>query len=174
MAASPTGQNKPEEKRMALNFLSGSLISPDIATALFQEINGPSGARALFLLILATILLLLLLYSNAIDVEQDWLATVHTPDSAEGHDLPSADRVDDLTKIEGVGPKISEILKEAGFSTFAALAAANAETIQAVLDGAGSRYRLADPGSWPEQAALAESEDWDGLEDLQGSLTGGR
>ena len=159
---------------MALYFLSGSFLSPDMATALFQEINGPSGPRALFLLILASILLLLLLYSNAIDVEQDWLASIHTPDAVGGHDAPSKESADDLTQIEGVGPKISEILKDAGFSTFAALAATDAETIQAVLDDAGSRYRLADPGTWPEQAALAESGDWEGLEDLQGQLSGGR
>ncbi len=145
-----------------------------MATAMLQEINGPSGARALFLLILATILLILLLYSNAIDVEQEWSATAHAPEAASGHTEFPDGQPDDLTRIEGVGPKISEILKAAGLSTFAALAEADAETIQAVLDEAGSRYRLADPGSWPEQASLAATEDWDGLENLQGQLTGGR
>jgi predicted flap endonuclease-1-like 5' DNA nuclease len=155
-------------------FLSGFSTVPDMATAMLQEINGPSGARALFLLILATILLILLLYSNAIDVEQEWSATAHATEAASGHTATFPEATDDLTRIEGVGPKISEILRAAGLSTFAALADADAETIQAVLDEAGSRYRLADPGSWPEQASLAATQDWDGLENLQGQLTGGR
>ena len=159
---------------MALSLLSGFNAAPILSPALVQEIVGPSGPRALFLLILATILLVLLLYSNAIDVEQDWLETVHAPDTAGGHDWPETEAVDDLTLIEGIGPKISEILKAAGFSTFAALAVADAASIQAVLDEAGSRYRLADPGSWPEQASLAAAEDWESLDDLQSRLTGGR
>jgi predicted flap endonuclease-1-like 5' DNA nuclease len=159
---------------MALFLLSGLQPAPEMAEVLFQEINGPSGPRALFLLILATILLILLLYSNAIDVEQEWSATAHPPEAAGGHGGAHTETTDDLTQIEGIGPKISEILKAAGFSTFAALAEADAETIQAVLDEAGSRYRLANPGSWSEQASLAAAEDWDGLESLQDQLSGGR
>ena len=59
---------------------------------------------------------------------------------------------DDLKKLEGVGPKLAEILAEGGFATFAAIAAASAEEIQKVLETAGSRYASKDPAPWIEQA----------------------
>jgi predicted flap endonuclease-1-like 5' DNA nuclease len=59
---------------------------------------------------------------------------------------------DDLKKLEGVGPKLAEILAEGGFATFAAIAAASVEEIQKVLETAGSRYASKDPAPWIEQA----------------------
>src|SRR3990170_1698783 len=51
---------------------------------------------------------------------------------------------DDLTMIEGIGPKISALLRAAGITTFAKLAATETSQIQQILT-AGS-IRLADPG----------------------------
>ena len=90
---------------------------------------------------------------------------------APAHDAPTAD---DLTKIEGIGPKISEILSKEGISTFAALAATEESLLEAILEAAGSRYRLAEPETWPEQAKLAAAGKWDELAALQERLTGGR
>lgn len=59
---------------------------------------------------------------------------------------------DDLTKINGVGPKTAALLYNAGINTFVKLAETPTEQLQAVLDEAGRRYRAIDPGSWPEQA----------------------
>jgi len=59
---------------------------------------------------------------------------------------------DDLTKLDGVGPKLAEILAEGGFASFAAVAAASVEDIQKVLEAAGSRYASKDPQPWIEQA----------------------
>jgi large subunit ribosomal protein L27 len=59
---------------------------------------------------------------------------------------------DDLTKLEGVGPKLAEILAEGGFTTYAAIAAASVEDVQKILEAAGSRYASKDPGPWIEQA----------------------
>ena len=81
---------------------------------------------------------------------------------------------DDLTRIEGIGPKISLLLQEAGLQTFAQLAAASPEEIAAILEAAGPRYKLADPTSWPDQAALAAAGSWEALERMQLSLQGGR
>ena len=66
-------------------------------------------------------------------------------------EAPKAE-ADDLKKLEGVGPKLAEILAEGGFTTFAAIAAASAEDIQKVLEAAGSRYASKDPAPWIEQA----------------------
>jgi predicted flap endonuclease-1-like 5' DNA nuclease len=79
---------------------------------------------------------------------------------------------DDLTKIEGIGPKISKALRKAGISTFAQLAAYSPEVIKQFLNEAG--IRIGHPDTWPEQAALAAKEDWKALEKLQNELKGGR
>lgn len=81
---------------------------------------------------------------------------------------------DDLRKIEGIGPKIQEKLNDDGIITFKQLAEASQETLQAILDKAGSRYRMHSPATWPQQAALAAEDKWDELKKLQDELDGGR
>ncbi len=81
---------------------------------------------------------------------------------------------DDLKKIEGIGPKIAELLNNHGISTYADLGKANADKLIQILEKAGNRYRIADPSTWPEQAKLAGKGDWDGLKKLKKDLKGGR
>lgn len=81
---------------------------------------------------------------------------------------------DDLMKIEGIGPKIAELLRAAGITTFAALAKTEISVIQKILAEAGPRYQLADPATWPEQAQLAADGKWPELQALQDKLDGGR
>ena len=80
---------------------------------------------------------------------------------------------DDLKKIEGVGPKISELLIAGGIPTFQALADANIDDVKAILDAAGPRYRIANPVTWAQQAGLAAAGKWDELESLQDRIKGG-
>lgn len=77
-------------------------------------------------------------------------------------------------KLEGIGPKIQEILYGAGIQTFAQLAATDVARLNEILAAAGDRYRLADPSSWPDQARLAAAGDWAALQTLQDNLKGGR
>jgi len=79
---------------------------------------------------------------------------------------------DDLTLIEGIGPKISGVLNSAGITTFNQLAATDTARLQEILDQ--NELRLADPQTWPEQAGLAAAGDKEGLEALQERLKGGR
>ena len=81
---------------------------------------------------------------------------------------------DDLTRIEGIGPKIAELLHVAGIDTFAALASTKVERLQAILHEAGSHFSNHDPASWPQQSALAAAGKWDELKKLQDELNGGR
>ncbi len=81
---------------------------------------------------------------------------------------------DKLAKIEGIGPKIEGLLKKAGIVTFADLAKAKTEDMKAVLEAAGSRYKMHDPSTWAEQAKLAVKNDWTALEKLQVELKGGK
>ncbi|MFK7923518.1 MAG: 50S ribosomal protein L17 [Bacteroidia bacterium] len=81
---------------------------------------------------------------------------------------------DKLTKVEGIGPKISGLLIDAGITTFAALAETEVERIKEILAAAGSRYKSHDPSTWPKQAELAAAGKWDELKTWQDELDGGR
>ena len=81
---------------------------------------------------------------------------------------------DDLKIIEGIGPKIEQLLNNKGIKTWAALAAKTADDLKAILEEAGERYRLADPSTWPRQAALAAAGSWDELKEYQQYLDGGK
>lgn len=81
---------------------------------------------------------------------------------------------DDLKRIEGIGPKIADLLNQAGIFTYAQLAAAAVADLNQILEKAGPRYELADPASWPQQAKLAAVGDWTALDALQETLKGGR
>ena len=81
---------------------------------------------------------------------------------------------DNLKRIEGIGPKIESVLKDAGIMTFADLAGSDEVTLRGILEAAGGRLRSYDPRAWPEQAVLASEERWDELKELQGRLAGGR
>jgi predicted flap endonuclease-1-like 5' DNA nuclease len=80
---------------------------------------------------------------------------------------------DNLELIEGIGPKISELLQQSGIDTFARLASTPAAAIQRILDAAGPNFRLANPVSWPGQAALCIKGDWSALRKLQDVLVAG-
>ena len=82
--------------------------------------------------------------------------------------------LDDLTKIEGIGPKIASILMSNGIDTFGKLAASKSEVIKEILHNEGPRYKMHDPSSWPEQAALAAGNEWEKLGELQDQLKGGK
>lgn len=81
---------------------------------------------------------------------------------------------DDLKKIEGIGPKIASILNEAGIYTFSNLSQTPIDRLKGILADAGNRFKLHDPSTWPEQAALAAGGEWDRLKQLQDQLDGGR
>jgi len=80
----------------------------------------------------------------------------------------------DLTAIEGVGPKISGLLKDAGIDTWRELANSDVDRLHKILDAAGKRYKLADPTTWPKQAEMAADGRWDDLKEYQDFLQGGK
>ena len=82
--------------------------------------------------------------------------------------------MDDLTKIEGIGPKIAGLLKSDGIETFEKLSKSKVTAIQAILDKAGKRYAVHNPSTWAEQSKLAAKGDWAGLKKWQAALNGGK
>jgi large subunit ribosomal protein L27 len=82
--------------------------------------------------------------------------------------------VDDLQIVEGIGPKIKELLHADGITTWALLADAKVEHLQAILDAAGDSYSVHNPGTWPQQSALARDGKFVELKALQEELDGGK
>lgn len=82
-------------------------------------------------------------------------------------------KADDLTKIEGVGPKAAEALAASGVKSYADLADADAEKIKEILTEASSTLAHLDPTSWPKQAKMAADGKWDELKEWQDSVKGG-
>ncbi|MDX5586445.1 MAG: hypothetical protein QNK20_16285 [Aureibaculum sp.] len=80
----------------------------------------------------------------------------------------------DLTKVEGIGPKIKSLFNEDGIWSFVQLSEASIERLQKVLDNAGPRYRVHNPKTWAQQAKLAAEGKWDELKKWQGELKGGK
>ena len=90
---------------------------------------------------------------------------------------PKADKpkaADNLTKIEGIGPKVNELLNNAGIMTFADLAKSDFDTLKGILAEGGSRFQMMDPSTWPQQSQLAADGEWDELKELQDRLDGGK
>ncbi len=105
-------------------------------------------------------------------VKAEWPDVSAEPPAAAPQPPPAPPAPDDLKIIEGIGPKISGMLQAQGISTFAQLAAADVERLRGIMLAAN--LRIADPTTWPEQAALAAAGKWDELQALQNSLKGGR
>ncbi len=89
-----------------------------------------------------------------------------------GTHAEAASHADDLTILEGIGPKVALVLKEAGITTFAQLASSDPSQLDAILRAA--KLQILDPRGWIEQARLAAQGDWEGLKKLQDELKGGR
>ena len=80
---------------------------------------------------------------------------------------------DDLTLIEGIGPKIEEVLLAVHIDTFSKLAVTPVEELRQILDRSGGNFSMANPGTWPRQAALVVRGDWADLRRWQDELIGG-
>lgn len=80
---------------------------------------------------------------------------------------------EDLAIIEGIGPKIEQLLKNAGINSWQDLANAKVDRLQGILQEAGERFKLAKPDTWPKQAGLAAAGQWGELQKLQDRLQGG-
>ena len=101
------------------------------------------------------------------DINED----VTDNDGDEASSTPSSIS-DDLTKIEGIGPKIAEVLNKKGIYTYADLSSSKVADLRDWL--ADVDLAQHDPKTWSKQATLAKNGKWDALAELQDSLDGGR
>lgn len=82
------------------------------------------------------------------------------------------DAADDLTKIEGIGPKIAEVFAANGIASYADLSASKVGDLRKILED--NKLSQHDPKTWKKQATLAKNEKWDELKVLQDELDGGK
>lgn len=72
-------------------------------------------------------------------------------------------KLDDLTIVEGIGPKIQQLFHAAGIKTWKALSETPVAKCQQILTDAGNRFKVHQPGSWPMQAKMAHEGKWSDL-----------
>ncbi len=80
----------------------------------------------------------------------------------------------DLKIIEGIGPKIEELFKTSGILTWKSLSETSVDRCNEILNKAGDRFRIHDPGTWPRQSKLAYEGKWEALKKWQDSLDKGK
>jgi len=83
-------------------------------------------------------------------------------------------RADDLTLIEGIGPKINMLLHNAGIFTWHQLSQKTPDQLNEILLKSDQRLQVHDPSTWPQQARLAHNAEWEKLKTWQDELRGGR
>lgn len=129
---------------------------------------------------------------NLMNVETIETKTEHTiinPNQSTTIDLKSTDNVqevptttafhkimvdeDNLKIIEGIGPKIEEVLKNNNIKTFTQLADTSVEELNSILEKAGNRFSIHNPLNWSSQAVLARDGKMKELEILKEKLVRG-
>ena len=80
---------------------------------------------------------------------------------------------DDLTKVEGIGPKIQGLLNNDGIWSWKQLSESSEKRLQKILDDAGPAYTIHKPKTWAKQALLCHNGEWDKLKKWQSELKGG-
>jgi hypothetical protein len=85
-----------------------------------------------------------------------------------------ATQKDDLKIVEGIGPKIEELLFKNNIYTYTQLAATPVHTIKEILVASGPSYAMHDPGTWPAQSLLAANGEWENLKSYQSFLNAGK
>lgn len=80
----------------------------------------------------------------------------------------------DLTVIEGIGPKIQQLFHNNNIKTWKSLSNCSVQKCQSILDDGGESFRIHNPGTWPKQARLAYEGKWENLLKWQEELDGGK
>lgn len=84
-----------------------------------------------------------------------------------------APKREDLTIIEGIGPKIAQLLNSAGINSYAQLAASTPNEIKSILSKGGPSFTGHNPETWPDQSQLSAHGKWADLNAMKDKLIGG-
>lgn len=80
----------------------------------------------------------------------------------------------DLTIVEGIGPKIQELFHNHDIKTWKTLSECTVDKCLTVLSSGGNRFKIYNPGTWPEQAKMGYEGNWKQLLKWQDELVGGK
>lgn len=81
---------------------------------------------------------------------------------------------DNLTVIEGIGPKTQAALNQSGITTFAQIANMSADELYQIVKVESNVQIVGDAATWPKQAQFLVDGDAEGLRAYQDRLVGGR
>nr|HPH20545.1 hypothetical protein [Haliscomenobacter sp.] len=115
-------------------------------------------------------------YQKFLDGGKETTGDFDSPSKAEDLALKAlgfSNNPEDLKIVEGIGPKIEDLLKAAGINTWEDLSNTSVARLYEILDAAGENFRLAKPTTWPRQAGLAADGRWEELKDYQDFLDKG-
>lgn len=107
-----------------------------------------------------------------IETETETAKEVEVDEEKKEEVVDEESKQDDLTKIEGIGPKIAEIFVNAGIKTFSNLSDSKVGDLRNILEE--NKLSSHDPKTWSKQATLAKNEKWEKLAELQDELKGGK
>lgn len=118
--------------------------------------------------------LLWMLGAFLIGVILGWILRQIFPGKDDSSPADSAYAVkDDLTKVEGIGGKIQELLNNENIWSFHELSFTSITKLHKILDDAGPAFTVHNPRTWSAQARLADEGLWDELKVWQDHLKGG-
>jgi predicted flap endonuclease-1-like 5' DNA nuclease len=81
---------------------------------------------------------------------------------------------DDLTVIDGIGPKIDDLFHANGIDSLIQVAHLSVQDMLEILESGGPSFQFANPATWAQQAALAAENRWKELKRLQEGMIEGR
>lgn len=102
------------------------------------------------------------------------VADIPAPAEPKKSRAKKATEGDDLTRIEGIGPKVAGALINAGIATFAQLAAMNPDDLVRIVKVEAGVRIVGDAKTWPKQAQYIVDGDMEGFEAYKNRLVGGR
>lgn len=111
---------------------------------------------------------------SAAPVSADAVSVEPSPVDVDGAEavLGRKIRSDDLTVVDGIGPKIAELCAGIGVTTWSELGRTDVDTLRAMLDDGGSGYKARDPSTWPRQGELLAAGQWDAFRALTAATDG--
>lgn len=105
--------------------------------------------------------------ANAVDTAPPKVTVIPFDAAAAKTAFGKSIKEDDLTVVEGIGPKIRELFHNFDIKTWASLGDTPIEKCQEVLNSGGKRFEIHRPKTWPMQAKLAAEGKWTELKKWQ-------
>ncbi len=99
------------------------------------------------------------------DIREDFEDAVEKTMKAAKPEEVKKTMTNDLKVIDGIGPKMEEVLNGLGYKSYSDLAKAKADNLSKKLVEINGRYKIYDPKLWIAQAKLAAAGKWDKLND---------